>query len=214
MSKTKPHRREESRLHRLGHKHVAGVDEAGRGAWAGPIVAGAVILDKDFEPKMVNDSKKLTKKQREKMFVHIARHAVSWSVAVVPAEEIDRLGIQDANRVALERAVHRLHVKPHAVLVDAMPISLGRTKSKAIIRGDAKVLSIAAASIVAKVVRDSLMEHESQRFPLHAFHQHKGYGTARHATALKKYGLTPLHRRSFAPVAATIERMNRRQGTR
>ena len=183
---------------------MAGVDEAGRGAWAGPLVAGAVILDKSFDPKIINDSKKLTKKQRERMFVHIARHAVSWSVAVVPAEEIDRLGIQHANRVGLERAVHRLHVRPHAVLVDAMPISVGKIKSKAIIGGDGKVLSIAAASIIAKVVRDTIMEQTTRRFPYHAFAQHKGYGTARHATAIKKYGITPIHRRSFAPVAKAL----------
>lgn len=209
MPKSKPHRREEQRFTHLGHKRIAGVDEAGRGAWAGPLVAGAVILDKKFPIKQVNDSKKLTKKQRERMFVHITKHAVSWSVAIIPPEEIDKIGLQPANRLAMERAVEKLHVRPQAVLSDAFPIKLGRTPTKAVIKGDAKVLSIAAASIVAKVVRDALMESTHKHFPHHGFNMHKGYGTKQHARALRLHGITPLHRRSFAPVAAVLKKQSR-----
>jgi ribonuclease HII len=189
---------------------VAGVDEAGRGAWAGPLVAGAVILNKNFPPKMVNDSKQLTKKRREQMFVHITKHATSWSVAIISPEEIDKIGIQEANRVAMERAVSNLHVRPHAVLTDALPIRVGKLHHKAIVRGDQKVLSIAAASIVAKVVRDTLMESAHKRFPEYSFKMNKGYGTAKHQAALKKHGITPLHRRSYEPVRAVLVPKRRR----
>lgn len=210
MPKTKPHRREELRLHRTGHTRVAGVDEAGRGAWAGPLVAGAVMLNKNFPAKMINDSKLLTKQRREKMFVHITKHALSWAVAVVPAEEIDKIGLQEANRVAMERAVANLHIRPHAVLTDALPIRVGRMKHKAIIKGDQKVLSIAAASIVAKVVRDTLMESAHKRWPHYSFKMNKGYGTARHQAALKQHGVSPLHRRSFEPVRNVLIKKRRR----
>lgn len=207
--KARPHRREELKLRADGHRHIAGVDEAGRGCWAGPIVAGAVILSEDFEPQLVNDSKALTPKQREKMFVHITRHAIAWSVGVVSSQEIDRVGIQKANIQAMHDALQKLRVYPDAVLVDAMPIRFGRRPVKAIIDGDAKVLSIAAASIVAKVVRDALMDGEHRLYPLYGFNVHKGYGTPQHAAALKKHGPTDIHRRSFTPVAAHVQRMGK-----
>lgn len=211
MPKTKPHRREEQRLRKLGHVHVAGADEAGKGAWAGPIVAGAVILAEDFDPKIINDSKILTAKQRERMFVHIARNAISWAVGVVPAEEIDRDGIVAANRKALELAVKRLHVQPHAVLVDAVPIVVNGTPVKAIIDGDAKCLSIAAASIVAKVTRDALMTGHHRIHPQYGFDVHKGYGTASHERALKKHGPSAIHRRSFAPLKPPTSRSSNKK---
>ncbi|MBI3573380.1 MAG: ribonuclease HII, partial [Candidatus Kerfeldbacteria bacterium] len=191
---------EETALRNKGRQHIAGVDEAGKGSWAGPIVAGAVILPPDFKPSIINDSKKLTPKQREKMFVHIARNAVAWAVAVIPAETIDRIGIKKANIMALEQAVKKLHIAPHAVLVDAVKIKVGRKPVKAIIDGDAIVLTIAAASIVAKVVRDTLMDGEHRLYPQYDFRRHKGYGTAKHAQLLKRYGLSPIHRRSFKPM--------------
>ncbi len=204
MAKTKPHKREEQKLHRLGHRLVAGVDEAGRGAWAGPIVAGAVILDETFEPKLVNDSKQLTAKQREKMFVHISHHAVSWAVGVIPHTTIDRDGMTAANRLALTTALERLHVQPDAVLVDAMPISYKKKPVTAIIDGDAKSLTIAAASIVAKVVRDALMDGEHRRYPEYGFAEHKGYGTAAHEKALAAHGPSPIHRQSFEPLKRAV----------
>jgi ribonuclease HII len=211
MPKTKPHRREESRLHEAGKKFVAGVDEVGKGAWAGPLVAGAVIIDDTFAPKNINDSKVLSAKQREKLFVHIARHAVSWAVSVVPADEIDKHGITNANHKALAQAVARLHVKPNAVLVDAVRIKLGKMPVKAIVHGDAISLSIAAASIVAKVVRDTLMDGEHRLYPQYGFKIHKGYGTEAHRKALAKHGPSPIHRRSFKPLkTATVAKRQKK----
>lgn len=200
MPKRKPHTKEEQTLRQRGWKHVAGVDEAGKGSWAGPIVAGAVILSAEFIPKIVNDSKVLTPRQREKMFVHITRTAVAWSVGVVSHEQIDQKGIQWANIKAMHHALQGLHVFPDAVLVDAIKLKYGRRPVKAIIDGDAKVLSIAAASIVAKVVRDALMDGEHRLYPQYGFNIHKGYGTAKHLAALTKYGPSPIHRRSFRPM--------------
>lgn len=200
MPKSKPHRRLEHQFHAAGKKLVAGVDEAGKGAWAGPLVAGAVILDDAFESKLVNDSKQLTAKQRELMFVHITHHALSWAVAVIPPAEIDRDGISAANRQALESAVRKLHIAPQAVLIDAVNMKIGKLPVKSVIHGDAISLSIAAASIVAKVVRDSLMDGEHRLYPQYNFAAHKGYGTAAHEQALKKHGPSPIHRQSFAPL--------------
>lgn len=200
MAKTKPHTKEERALRQRGHLMIAGVDEAGKGSWAGPLVAAAVILPVDFEARLVNDSKQLTPKMREKMFVHVTRQAVSWAVGVVPSQYIDRHGIVAANKKAILDALKRLHVRPQAVLVDAVKITYGKKPVKAIIDGDAKVLSIAAASIVAKVVRDELMNGEHRLYPQYEFHQHKGYGTSRHHALLKRHGLSPIHRRSFRPI--------------
>ncbi len=196
----KPHTKEEQALRKKGYHRIAGVDEAGKGSWAGPIVAGAVILSKGFEPKLVNDSKALSPKQREKMFVHITRQADAWAVGVVEHTIIDKRGIQYANIKALEDAIKKLSVKPDAVLVDAVKLKIGKKPVKAIINGDAKVLSIAAASIVAKVVRDALMNGQHRLFPQYGFNVHKGYGTAKHQAALKKHGVSPIHRMSFRPM--------------
>ncbi len=200
MAKSKPRRREESALWKQGHRYVAGADEAGKGSWAGPLVAAAVILPVDFRPRLVNDSKKLTPQTRERMFVHVTRHALSWAVGVVPPQFIDRRGIVAANKKALLDALKRLHLRPQAVLVDAVKLRYGKKPVKAIIGGDAKVLSIAAASIVAKVVRDELMRGEHRLYPAYEFNIHKGYGTARHLSLLKRHGPSPIHRQSFRPV--------------
>lgn len=200
MAKTKPHTREEQLFRKQGHRHIAGADEAGKGSWAGPIVAAAVILPVDFAPRYVHDSKQLTERQREQMFVHITRYAISWAVGVVTAQEIDQKGIVAANKKALLLAVKKLHVRPQAILVDAVKLKIGKKPVKAIIRGDAKVLSIAAASIVAKVVRDALMVGQHRLYPYYEFHIHKGYGTAKHARLLKQHGLSAIHRRSFRPM--------------
>ncbi len=202
MPKTKPHWKEERALWAAGHRHIAGVDEAGKGAWAGPLVAAAVILPNDFDPLTVNDSKLLTPDQRERLFVHITQNAVSWAVSVIPAKYIDQYGIVPANKKALLDAIKKLHVKPHAVLVDAVKIKHGKKPVKAIIDGDAQVLSIAAASIVAKVVRDTLMTGEHRLHPLYEFNIHKGYGTPRHQALLNQHGPSPIHRHSFRPIRA------------
>lgn len=196
----KPHSREETALWELGHQLIAGADEAGRGSWAGPIVGAAVILPADFAPMIVNDSKRLTERQRELMFVHITQYAVSWAVGVISPQEIDQKGIVAANKKALLTGLKKLHVHPQAILVDAIKLKVGKKPVKAIIDGDAQVLSIAAASIVAKVVRDALMTGWDRLYPQYAFRIHKGYGTAQHERLMKKHGLSPIHRRSFRPM--------------
>lgn len=200
MPRTKPHKREETLFQKRGYKIIAGADEAGKGSWAGPLVAAAVILPADFLPKQVNDSKKLIERQRQHMFVHITRYAISWAVGVVSPQEIDQKGIVAANKKALLTALKKLHVRPEAILVDAVKLKVGKKPVKAIIHGDAKVLSIAAASIVAKVVRDALMVGQHRLYPQYEFHQHKGYGTVQHERLLKKHGPSPIHRYSFAPI--------------
>jgi len=197
---SKPTFKEEKALWSKGHEHVAGTDEAGKGAWAGPIVAAAVVIAPTFRVQGVNDSKQLTKTQREKLFVRVTRHAVSWAVAVISSETIDRIGIQKANIRAIETALKKLHVRPDAVLVDALKVKHGNKPVKAIIRGDAKVMSIAAASIIAKVVRDTLMDGLDREIPGYNFRKHKGYGTPEHHAKLKVLGLSGAHRRSFEPM--------------
>lgn len=196
----RPHRREEKKFWKQGLTLVAGVDEVGRGAWAGPIVAAAVILPPKFLAKDCADSKVLSPKKRQEMFVHITRQALSWSVAVVEQDVIDAKGLAYANKLVLTLAVEKLHLKPQAVLVDAFPLSFGKKPVKAIIDGDAKVLSIAAASIVAKVARDELMRAEHRHYPEYKFDAHKGYGTRSHHLMIKKYGPSAIHRMSFRPM--------------
>jgi len=200
----RPHAREELALRKQGHNYIAGVDEAGRGSWAGPLVAAAVILPPDFAARQVNDSKKMTEQQREKMFVHVTRNALSWAVCVVPPEFIDQRGMTAANKKALVGALQKLHIRPQAILVDAVKIKYGKKPVKAIIGGDGRVLSIAAASIVAKVVRDVLMGGIHRQYPQYDFHIHKGYGTPRHVKLLELHGPSPVHRRSFKPVKEII----------
>jgi ribonuclease HII len=195
-----PTRTEEKKLHRQGHRHVAGADEAGKGAWAGPLVAAAVILPEEFDADGVRDSKQLSAREREQAFVRIAKEALAWAVHLVDVPEIDRHGIGPANRRALTEAIRKLAVRPHAALIDAVRLDLA-IPVKPIIKGDEKEVAIAAASIVAKVVRDRVMESYATEYAAYGFPVHKGYGTARHAAALKEYGPSAVHRRSFSPVA-------------
>lgn len=201
MAKTAPTNAHEAKLRKAGHRRIAGVDEAGKGSWAGPLVTAAVILDETDIPKELFDSKMLTPAQRERAFVTIAKKALAWSVHVVPVKEIDKHGVHKANLAALKRAVEKLHISPDAVLVDAFKIDLGKIPMVNIINGDAIERSIGAASIMAKVTRDRLMSSEiSRAFPHFQFHVHKGYGTTLHQKLLSKHGPTLEHRMSFAPV--------------
>jgi len=193
----KPHFREENKLFKNGYKLVAGVDEVGRGALAGPIVAAAVILSQKTKIKGINDSKKLKPQKREELYKKITASAISWSVSLIDNKFIDKKGITKANSDVLKGAVKKLKVKPDYLLIDAVKIKCGNIPSKSVIKGDEKIRSIAAASIVAKVFRDSLMRDYHHIFPKYSFHLHKGYGTKKHFAAIKKHGLSPLHRRSF-----------------
>ena len=184
---------------------IAGVDEAGRGPLAGPVVAAAVILD-DMNPiKGLNDSKKLSPLRREKLYDEIRAKALCCSVAEASVEEIDELNILQATMLAMRRAVDGLRLKPHMVLVDGNRLPVLDVLAEAIVRGDATVPAISAASILAKVTRDRWCQELDQRYPQYGFAGHKGYGTAEHLAALRTHGACPEHRRTFAPVAQVLE---------
>lgn len=180
---------------------VAGVDEAGRGPLAGPVVAAAVILDERQPIAGLADSKKLSAARREALYDEIRAKALCCCVAQASVEEIDRLNILQATLLAMQRAVAGLRLKPGLVLVDGNRLPLLEMRAEAIVKGDAKVAAISAASILAKVTRDRGLELLDQRYPQYGFARHKGYGTAEHLQALRLHGPCPEHRRSFAPVA-------------
>jgi len=183
---------------------VAGVDEAGRGPLAGPVVAAAVILD-DLKPiKGLNDSKKLSEKRREKLYDEILANALCCSIAEASVEEIDQFNILQATLLAMRRAVDGLRLKPVKVLVDGNRLPVLDVRAEAIVQGDALVPSISAASILAKVHRDRMCAQLHAQYPQYGFDRHKGYGTAEHLQALAEHGPSPWHRSSFAPVARSI----------
>lgn len=187
-----------------GHGLVAGVDEVGRGPLAGPVVAAAVILD-DLKPvKGLRDSKALTALRREKLYDQIMARALCVSIAHASAEEIDRLNILQATMLAMQRAVESLRLPPRQVLVDGNRAPLLKVPVQAIVKGDAKVQAISAASIVAKVYRDRLCIELHERFPVYGFDGHKGYPTPVHLKALQEHGPCSEHRRSFAPVRQAV----------
>lgn len=176
---------------------ICGVDEAGRGPLAGPVAAGAVILPKDCTILYLNDSKKLSEKRREELFLEIREKAVSYSVGIVGPERIDEINILQATYEAMRQAVSGLGAVPDLLLNDAVTIPELTIPQVPIIKGDAKSVSIAAASILAKVTRDHLMEEYDRQFPQYGFAKHKGYGTAAHVAAIREFGPCPIHRRSF-----------------
>lgn len=184
---------------------VAGVDEAGRGPLAGPVVAAAVILDDQQPIKGLNDSKKLTPATRERLFDEIRAKALCLCIAEATVEEIDQINILQATMLAMRRAVEGLRLKPAQVLVDGNRLPVLKVPAEAIVKGDAKVTAIAAASILAKVHRDRLCQELHDRYPHYGFDGHKGYGTAEHLAALAAHGACPEHRRSFGPVREALE---------
>ncbi len=180
---------------------VGGVDEAGRGPLAGPVVVGAVVLPEgDWHWTGLNDSKQVSAAKRNCLYEQIRREARAFSITVVSAEEIDAINIYQAAKVGMERAVQALSVAPQVVLADAMPLSLPGIESISLIKGDSLSASIAAASILAKVTRDRMMDEYDALYPEYGFAAHKGYGTKQHLTALRQYGPCPIHRKTFAPV--------------
>lgn len=176
---------------------ICGIDEAGRGPLCGPVVAGAVILPKEYDILYINDSKKLSDKKREEVYEEIAKTAVSWAVGIVSPARIDEINILQATYEAMREAIQKLTVKPDILLNDAVTIPQVDIKQVPIIKGDAKSQSIAAASIMAKVTRDRMMEEYDKLYPEYCFAKHKGYGTAAHIAAIKEYGPCPIHRRTF-----------------
>jgi len=179
------------------YPYICGIDEAGRGPLAGPVVAGAVILPKDFKLCYINDSKKLSSAKREALYASILTNALSFSTGVIDAKRIDEINILQATYEAMKAAVDGLNNKPDILLNDAVTIPAVSIPQENIIRGDAKSVSIAAASILAKVTRDRMMEAYDQLYPAYGFKRHKGYGTQEHIEALRRYGATPIHRRTF-----------------
>lgn len=179
------------------HVLICGVDEAGRGPLAGPVAAGAVILPRDCEILFLNDSKKLSEKRREELFEEIKEKAVAYGVGIVGADRIDEVNILQATYEAMRLAVSSLGAEPEVLLNDAVTIPGIEIPQVPIIKGDGKSLSIAAASIMAKVTRDHMMEEYDKLFPEYGFAKHKGYGTAAHIGALREFGPCPIHRRSF-----------------
>ncbi len=180
-----------------GYSVIAGVDEAGRGPLAGPVMAAAVVFPDNVRISGIDDSKKISPVKREQLYHEIKEHALCWSVGISTVEEIDSLNILQASLLAMQRAVMNLDRAPEYILVDAVRIPGLHVPQLPIVKGDGKSASIAAASIVAKVTRDKMMAEYDREFPAYGFIRHKGYGTADHVEAIRKYGQCPLHRRTF-----------------
>lgn len=182
----------------MGMEYVCGIDEAGRGPLAGPVVIASVIMPAHSMIEGVNDSKKVTESKREKLYDIITQEAISYGIGIIYQDEIDEINILQATKKGLTEALKSMEVKPNVILVDALNgIDTLGIPYKSIIKGDAKSYSIAAASILAKVTRDRIMREWDKVYPEYGFAGHKGYGTAKHIEAIKKYGLTPIHRKTF-----------------
>ena len=188
----------EKDLYEKGFNNICGIDEAGRGPLAGPVVVAGVIMPKDSMIEGINDSKKVSEKKREKLYDLILEEAISYSVAILGQDVIDEINILNATKEGVTKVVEGLDVKPDLIVVDALEhINTKGIPYESIIKGDAKCYNIAAASIIAKVTRDRIMRQWDEIYPQYEFKSHKGYGTAKHIAAIKEYGLCPIHRRSF-----------------
>jgi ribonuclease HII len=192
-------------LHRQGFSRVVGIDEAGRGPLAGPVVAAGVVLPEGFHHDELDDSKKLTASRRASLYAELTDRAdIQWAVAVVEAEEVDRLNILKATHVAMRRALAGLVPDPDHALIDGLPVLPFPIPQTALVGGDGLSFSIAAASVIAKVTRDRIMVAMDVRYPGYEFAQHKGYGTALHLAKLRAHGPCAIHRRSFSPVRQAV----------
>ena len=198
----------ENGLYSKGYTNIAGTDEAGRGPLYGPVVAGCVVLPKDFKLDGLNDSKKLSEKKRNEYYDYITKNAV-WAVGIVQAKEIDEINIYQASKKAMIKAIEEVNkkIKIGYIITDAMPLELD-IPSASIIKGDAKSMTIAAASVIAKVTRDRMMEKIDEKYPQYGFKSHKGYPTKKHLEALEKYGLIDGYRKTYGPVKKIKEEAN------
>ncbi|WP_047984898.1 ribonuclease HII [Ornithinibacillus californiensis] len=194
----------EKKSYQIGKKFVAGIDEAGRGPLAGPVVAAAVILPIDFKLLGLNDSKQLSESKREEYFEIIKENAISYGISIVDNQTIDEINILESTKLAMRNALTQLSPKAQHVLIDAVELDSLPCSSEAIIKGDARSISIAAASILAKVSRDRLMKEIHSEYPMYDFQSNMGYGTKLHMEMLKEYGISPYHRKSFGPVKENI----------
>lgn len=195
----------EHELWNEGIHYVAGVDEVGRGPLIGPVVTACVILPHDFVLEGLTDSKKLTEKKREEYYQYIMDHAISVSVGLKDEKVIDEVNIYEATKLAMYEAIEKSKVKPEHVLIDAMKLENLEMPSTSIIKGDAKSITIAAASVIAKVTRDRMMIELDKKYPMYGFKSHKGYPTKKHVEAVEKYGLIDGYRKTFKPISTMLE---------
>lgn len=193
----------ENEAYGQGKKVIIGLDEAGRGPMAGPLVVAAVIFEKGYYNELINDSKQLSEKKREALYDIIIQDALAYQIEIINVQEVDALNVYQASKQGMIRAIKHISIKPDYALTDAMPLG-DVIDHQAIVKGDALSMSIGAASILAKVTRDRMMKEYDQQYPEYGFKNHKGYPTKQHKEALKKYGVTPIHRRSFQPVKEVL----------
>lgn len=189
----------EKRAYDMQKKYIIGLDEAGRGPMAGPLVVAGVIFPQGYENDMINDSKQLSAKKREMLYDIIIKDALAYQIEIIDVEEVDRLNVYQASKKGMIDAISHISIRPDYALTDAMPLG-DIIEHEAIIKGDSQSLSIAGASILAKVTRDRIMEEYDQIYPEYGFQKNNGYPTKQHKEALQLYGVTPIHRRSFQPV--------------
>lgn len=199
----------EKEFYAQGISLIAGVDEVGRGPLAGPVVAAAVILPKNCKIKGLNDSKKIPKKKHEEIFQAVKDNALAIGIGIMDNQVIDQVNIYEATKLAMKEAISQLEPQPEHLLIDAMKLNLPISQTS-IIKGDANSLSIAAASIIAKVTRDKIMANYDEEFPGYDFAQNAGYGTAKHLEGIEKYGVTPIHRTSFEPIKTIVSETSKK----
>ena len=195
----------EKELISKGIKLIGGIDEVGRGPLVGPVVAACVILPLNYKLEGLTDSKKLSEKKREKFFDILSKDAISIGIGIINEKKIDEVNIYEATKLAMTEAFNKMDVKPEHVLIDAMPLELP-VPTTSIIKGDAKSLTIAAASVIAKVTRDRMMDELHEKYPYYNFKKNKGYPTKEHVEAINKYGIIKEHRKSYGPVKDYIEK--------
>ncbi len=197
----------EKELWKNGINLIAGMDEVGRGPLIGPVVTACVILPKDFVLEGLTDSKKLSEKKREEFYDYIMEHAISVGIGMMDEKVIDEVNIYEATKLAMYQAVEKSKVKPEHVLIDAMKLDKLEMPSTSIIKGDAKSISIAAASVIAKVTRDRMMIELDKKYPMYGFKSHKGYPTKKHIEAIKEYGLIDGYRKTFKPISEIVKEL-------
>ena len=195
----------ERKLREQGITLVAGVDEVGRGPLVGPVVAACVILPEEFSLEGLTDSKKLSEKKREYFYDEIMRQAVSVGVGIISEKKIDEVNIYEATKLAMKEAISKCNIQPEHILIDAMPLSLD-IPTTSIIKGDFKSITISAASVIAKVTRDRMLDELDKKYPMYDFKDNKGYPTKKHLEAIEEYGIIPEHRRSYGPVRDYLEK--------
>lgn len=194
----------ESKYYQMGYDYIIGLDEAGRGPMAGELVVAGVIFPKGFYDEKINDSKQLSEKKREALYDLIVENALAYDIEIISVEDVDILNVYQASKLGMEKCIENLKREKMFALSDAMPLNYA--DHEAIIKGDAKSISIGAASILAKVTRDRLMKEYAKIYPEYGFDKHKGYVTKMHKEAIEKYGVCPIHRKSFAPVQKILNK--------